>query len=223
MAFSFPWFINGNRVSMATRRSCIVCAASICTFIITCIICIFGSPTISANDSMRMITSWICSSIMPMCRKFSDRLLCCSTPTINRYIRLQVIVWIIRASVTNSYGMSMCTSLFGCFCALIRTPWSWSRFCTTCVVFFYKSKSMRVIPACTNRYIVVMFRQFSDSFLCRPAPAINSNVWLHYIVTLAISCIRNSKCMSMTACRTSFSIGKVIFCIVVSWMPVNRT
>ena len=94
--------------------------------------------------------------------QFPDRLLCCSTPTINRYIRLQVIVWIIRASVTNSYGMSMCTSLFGCFCALIRTPWSWSRFCTTCVVFFYKSKSMRVIPACTNRYIVVMFRQFSD-------------------------------------------------------------
>ena len=251
MAFSFPWFINGNRVSMATRRSCIVCAASICTFIITCIICIFGSPTISANDSMRMITSWICSStmtmwrqfsdsalvgtlphkhsnvrlhvivwhirtsifdissmgmitsifgidaicsrtigvsytvrsffvivaiysmfmiaswryryIMPVTRQFPDRLLCCSTPTINRYIRLQVIVWIIRASVTNSYGMSMCTSLFGCFCALIRTPWSWSRFCTTCVVFFYKSKSMRVIPACTNRYIVVMFRQFSDS------------------------------------------------------------
>ena len=165
MAFSFPWFINGNRVSMATRRSCIVCAASICTFIITCIICIFGSPTISANDSMRMITSWICSSIMPMCRQFSDRLLYCSTPTINRYIRLQVIVRIIRASVTNSYGMSMCTSLFGCFCALIRTPWSRSRFCTTRVVFFYKSKSMRVIPACTNRYIVVMGRQFSDSFM----------------------------------------------------------
>lgn len=104
-------------------------------------------------------------SCMAMCRKFSDRLLCCSTPTINRYIRLQVIVWIIRASVTNSYGMSMCTSLFGCFCALIRTPWSWSRFCTTCVVFFYKSKSMRVIPACTNRYIVVMCRKFSDSFM----------------------------------------------------------
>lgn len=41
---------------------------------------------------------------------------------IREYIRLQVIVWIIRASVTNSYGMSMCTSLFGCFCALIRTP-----------------------------------------------------------------------------------------------------
>lgn len=172
---------------------------------------------------MWMISCRVCASSMCMFWKFSDRLLCCSTPTINRYIRLQVIVWIIRASVTNSYGMSMCTSLFGCFCALIRTPWSWSRFCTTCVVFFYKSKSMRVIPACTNRYIVVMFRQFSDSSLCRPAPAINSNVWLHYIVTLAVSCIRNSKCMSMTACRTSFSIVKVIFCIVVSWMTVNRT
>ena len=60
--------------------------------------------------------------IMIMGRQFSDSTLNCSTPTINRYIRLQVIVRIIRASVTNSYGMSMCTSLFGCFCALIRTP-----------------------------------------------------------------------------------------------------
>ena len=117
---------------------------------------------IVAIYSMFMIASWRYRYIMTVTWQFPDRLLCCSTPTINRYIRLQVIVWIIRASVTNSYGMSMCTSLFGCFCALIRTPWSWSRFCTTCVVFFYKSKSMRVIPACTNRYIVVMFRQFSD-------------------------------------------------------------
>ena len=122
---------------------------------------------------MWMISCRVCASSMCMCRQFSDRLLCCSTPTINRYIRLQVIVWIIRASVTNSYGMSMCTSLFGCFCALIRTPWSWSRFCTTCVVFFYKSKSMRVIPACTNRYIVVMCRKFSDSALVNPIPHVN--------------------------------------------------
>ena len=132
----------------------------------------FGYPTI--RSATRTIVSRCCMNVfsisatcydVSMFWKFPDRLLCCSTPTINRYIRLQVIVWIIRASVTNSYGMSMCTSLFGCFCALIRTPWSWSRFCTTCVVFFYKSKSMRVIPACTNRYIVVMCRQFSDSFM----------------------------------------------------------
>ena len=132
----------------------------------------FGYPTI--RSTTRTVISRCCMNVFPisatccdvsMFWQFPDRLLCCSTPTINRYIRLQVIVWIIRASVTNSYGMSMCTSLFGCFCALIRTPWSWSRFCTTCVVFFYKSKSMRVIPACTNRYIVVMFRQFSDSFM----------------------------------------------------------
>ena len=130
----------------------------------------FGYPTI--RSTTRTVISRCCMNVfsisatccdVSMFWQFPDRLLCCSTPTINRYIRLQVIVWIIRASVTNSYGMSMCTSLFGCFCALIRTPWSWSRFCTTCVVFFYKSKSMRVIPACTNRYIVVMFRQFSDS------------------------------------------------------------
>ena len=132
----------------------------------------FGYPTI--RSTTRTVISRCCMNVFPisatccdvsMFWQFPDRLLCCSTPTINRYIRLQVIVWIIRASVTNSYGMSMCTSLFGCFCALIRTPWSWSRFCTTCVVFFYKSKSMRVIPACTNRYIVVMCRKFSDSFI----------------------------------------------------------
>ena len=117
---------------------------------------------ITNSEAVIMFTSCITSSCMIVFRQFPDRLLYCSTPTINRYIRLQVIVRIIRASVTNSYGMSMCTSLFGCFCALIRTPWSRSRFCTTCVVFFYKSKSMRVIPACTNRYIVVMCRKFSD-------------------------------------------------------------
>ena len=133
------------------RMDCLICAAPIVIWRMS-----------SATVTVFMAARCTCCSIMYMRRQFPDRLLCCSMPTINRYIRLQVIVWIIRASVTNSYGMSMCTSLFGCFCALIRTPWSWSRFCTTCVVFFYKSKSMRVIPACTNHYIVVMFRQFSD-------------------------------------------------------------
>ena len=51
---------------------------------------------------MWMISCRVCASSMCMCRQFSDRLLCCSMPTINRYIRLQVIVWIIRASVTNN-------------------------------------------------------------------------------------------------------------------------
>ena len=113
-------------------------------------------------QTVLMITCSIDARYVAVRRQFPDSLLCCSAPTINRYIRLQVIVRRIRASVTNCYCMSMLTSLFSCFCALIRTPWSWSRFRTTCVVFFYKSKSMRVISACTNRYIVVMFRQFSD-------------------------------------------------------------
>ena len=111
------------------------------------------------------VSSAVLTVALGLCAGNSPTALYRPLPTINGKVWLKVIVRIIRASVTNSYGMSMCTSLFGCFCALIRTPWSRSRFCTTRVVFFYKSKSMRVIPACTNRYIVVMGRQFSDSFM----------------------------------------------------------
>ena len=165
---------NRNGMTMATSLIYSDCACSINPIN-------FGYPTI--RSTTRTVISRCCMNVfsisttccgVSMFWQFSDRLLYCSTPTINRYIRLQVIVRIIRASVTNSYGMSMCTSLFGCFCALIRTPWSRSRFCTTRVVFFYKSKSMRVIPACTNRYIVVMGRKFPDSTLNCSTPHITA-------------------------------------------------
>ena len=188
----------------------------------------FGYPTI--RSTTRTVISRCCMNVfsisatccdVSMFWQFPDRLLCCSTPTINRYIRLQVIVWIIRASIFDISSMGMITSIFGIDAICSRTIGvSYTVRSFFVIVAIY---SMFMIASWRYRYIMPVTRQFPDSSLCRPAPAINSNVWLHYIVTLAVSCIRNSKCMSMTACRTSFSIVKVIFCIVVSWMTVNRT
>ena len=173
MAFSFPWFINGNRVSMATRRSCIVCAASICTFIITCIICIFGSPTISANDSMRMITSWICSSIMPMCRKFSDSILRRSLPQVNTNIRLHVVMGFVITSIAYSNSMNMGTCCIGrigiCAITITTTGNTSVRFVRTT-----KGKCVWMISCRVCACSMCMSRKFSDSTLKCSTPHITA-------------------------------------------------
>ncbi len=160
-------------------------------------------------------------SCMAMCRQFPDSALVGTLPHKHSNVRLHVIVWHIRTSIFDISSMGMITSIFGIDAICSRTIGvSYTVRSFFVIVAIY---SMFMIASWRYRYIMPVTRQFPDSSLCRPAPAINSNVWLHYIVTLAVSCIRNSKCMSMTACRTSFSIVKVIFCIVVSWMTVNRT
>ena len=159
-----------------------------------------------------------CVHVLAVPRQFSGH----SLPHENRNIRLHIVMGSVITGIAYSNSMDMGTCCIGRIgiCAItITTAGNTSvRFVRTT-----KGKCMWMISCRVCASSMCMFWKFSDSSLCRPAPAINSNVWLHYIVTLAVSCIRNSKCMSMTACRTSFSIVKVIFCIVVSWMTVNRT
>ena len=169
---------------------------------------------------------WECSPVtvhvvLCPCAGSSPTVLCGTFPHKHSNVRLHIIVWHIRTGIFDICSMGVITSIFGIDAICSRTIGvSYTVRSFFVIVAIY---SMFMISSWRYRYIMLVTWQFPDSFLCRPAPAINSNVWLHYIVTLAVSCIRNSKCMSMTACRTSFSIGKVIFCIVVSWMPVNRT
>ena len=164
MAFSFPWFINGNRVSMATRRSCIVFAASICTFIITCIICIFGSPTISANDSMRMITSWICSSIMPMCRKFSDRGLDYTTPHKYSNVWWQVIMWLIVTCLRDRNSVRMVSCTIGNSIMCNATVSSTGVNSTAVTAHVHWQTVLMTTCSIDARYVAVR-RQFPDSFM----------------------------------------------------------
>ena len=97
---------------------------------------------------------------------------------------------------SNNNGVSMVTCIIGIT----------SSICLPCLCRNHIIRSVSII---TCGYAVVMFSpsaascimavlwKFSDSFLSRPEPAINSNVWLHIIVRCTRTSIFDTSNMGM--------------------------